>query len=378
MRFAHRPLGGVVIALIGAGIGWVVVVKAVDATAHWIGGIAGGFFALIGMGAAFWRYELTFDLLSRTYSRRKGFWPNPKQDQGSFQDIESVTLNVDYRSSSSKSSSVRANWQIGLKLRTDANPIRMAEEISEEKAYRRFESLAKKLRIPAVDRTGAQEKVLAWDELDSSFASRKQALQEGFASSREIPSLPAGSRVEFSSEPGARTIRLPGLGFNSGSVFFFLFGMVFFSFAAFFGWAKWTRAVPVHESSPTVGWVVVAVFSFIGLGIAGLGIFAGAARDCVREEPGALIFAQQVFGRECLVHRLEKREVEDVSIKEATYQSGRPSITIGKTTLRRSSGGKARMEVVVRSDKYVARLGGDLSDVEREWLLAALTAMAGE
>jgi len=372
--FAHRPMGGVFIAIIGAGIAWLAWEKGSDSTARWIGLFAGCFFSLIGMGAAFWRYELHLDLLSRVYTRRKGFWPAPKTDQGSFSDIESVTLDVEYRRANSKSSSTSATWQVGLKLRPDARAIGVAEEINEEAAFKAFESLAKKLHVTAVDRTGSEEKIRSWDRLDEALAS-PIARGAGFASIT-IPPLPAGSRIELLQMPEGRAIRLPSIGFGLGVMFFLLFGLAFFGFAAFFAWAKLTQAVPIKESSSAAGWFVVGIFAFFGLGIALLGFFGASSREVVREDSGGILFAQYFLGKERLARRVEKREVEEVAIKMARYQSGGSSVRIGGASLPLpQSRSAARMEVVVRSDKHVARLGGDLSPEEREWLRDAISAM---
>ncbi len=92
MFFAHRPLTGVVFMLIGMGIvyffSFSTPIK--DQVARWVFSAGGALFALMGFGAALWRYELRLDLLGRTYSGRKGFWPNPKSLKGSLDDLERI------------------------------------------------------------------------------------------------------------------------------------------------------------------------------------------------------------------------------------------------------------------------------------------------
>ena len=94
MFFAHRPLAGVVFMLIGMGIVYFFSFSALvkEPVARWIFSAGGALFALVGFGAALWRYELRLDLLGRTYSGRRGFWPNPKALKGSLADLEGVVL----------------------------------------------------------------------------------------------------------------------------------------------------------------------------------------------------------------------------------------------------------------------------------------------
>ncbi len=375
LRFAHRPAWGLLIALLGGVVAWAAWEKGKDETAQWIGALAGGSFFLIGLGAAFWRYELTLDLLSRTYTRRKGFWPSPSHDQGSFRDIENISLQIEYRRTSSKSNQTSAVWIVGLKLRSDEKPIRLAEEMNEEKGYQRFESIAKKLQVNAVDCTVSPPKTIAWDRLDQSVASSAEGRDQLRARSLSIAPLPHGSRIEFTDIPGERAIVLPALGINSGTVILTLFGLLFMALAAFFLYAK-IIGVPIKESRQGLGWLVTIVFFVAGAGISALGIFAGAARDVIREECGAITFAFRVFGREMLAKRIEKLEIEEIAIKESASQSGGSTIASGRITLRKRTGGVARMEVVVRSDRHIARLGGDLTGEEREWLRDSLHDLA--
>jgi hypothetical protein len=83
MFFAHRPLTGLVFMLIGMGFvyffSFSTLVK--EPVARWVFSAGGALFALVGFGAVLWRYELRLDLLGRTYSGRKGFWPNPVPDK---------------------------------------------------------------------------------------------------------------------------------------------------------------------------------------------------------------------------------------------------------------------------------------------------------
>src|SRR3990170_8053625 len=94
MFFAHRPLTGLVFMLIGMGIIYFFFFSTLvkEQVARWIFSAGGALFALAGFGGALWRYELRLDLLGRTYSGRRGFWPNPKAMKGSLDDLEGVVL----------------------------------------------------------------------------------------------------------------------------------------------------------------------------------------------------------------------------------------------------------------------------------------------
>ncbi|GEM_PF-3789171 len=59
MHFAHRPGLGLLFAALGAGFAWLFWARAGDAAGRWVGLVAGLVFAAAGVGAAFWRYELT-------------------------------------------------------------------------------------------------------------------------------------------------------------------------------------------------------------------------------------------------------------------------------------------------------------------------------
>ena len=109
--FAHRPQYAVVLLLTGAAIVYYFFFSDAveDQTARWIFTAAGAFFALIGLVAALWRYELRLDLLTRTYSGRKGFWPNPRPLRGLLDEMEGVIL-TSRIDRSDGSSATRSPW----------------------------------------------------------------------------------------------------------------------------------------------------------------------------------------------------------------------------------------------------------------------------
>ncbi|GEM_PF-5577391 len=132
--------------------------------------------------------------------------------------------------------------------------------------------------------------------------------------------------------------------------------------------------MPVKENPPGAAWVVVPVFAAAGLGIMALGAFVMFARDVIREESGALVFSSEALGRHWLPRRIEKREVEEITLRDPTRLSGGSTVRVGGIT----AGGRAaapRQEVLVRSDRAARRIGGELNEAEREWLRNTLPAM---
>jgi len=126
MFFAHRPLAGVVFMLIGMGIvyffSFSTLVK--EQVARWVFSAGGVLFALVGFGGALWRYELRLDLLGRTFSGRKGFWPNPKTMKGSLDDLEGVVLSSRVERSDKSTYTV---WTVSFAFKNWPKPVKVME-----------------------------------------------------------------------------------------------------------------------------------------------------------------------------------------------------------------------------------------------------------
>lgn len=76
LRFAHAPFVGVVFFVVGAGMAYFGLYRfEEDGVGRWLMGGMGILFAIAGVLIVLWRHDLTLDLLSRTYSGRRGFWP---------------------------------------------------------------------------------------------------------------------------------------------------------------------------------------------------------------------------------------------------------------------------------------------------------------
>ena len=375
VTFAYQPLSGVVFALFGgvfAGIGfW----KIPDGIGKWIFTGVGLLFVCIGIGTMFWRHELRFDLHARRYTRRKGFWPAPALTEGGLEEIEGVALVQEERQAKNHTYLV---WVVKLPFRGEEKPVSVAEERDEAKAYRRAESLAKRLRVALLDRTAMPERVTPWDQLDETVADRAAARSKGWSFAARLSAPPPGSRIQFDETPSRRAILLPPAGLNLVSVFLVLFGLVFAGFGGFFLHAK-LSGMPVRENPEGAGWVIAPVFLAIGLGTVLIGVATATGRALVREEGDRLAVGWRVLGRKWLPTKFAKREIEQVEARVAAEPDSRSrgrlriggaAISLGHSTHR------AGQEVLVRSDRAAVRLGKNLSDEERQWLRDALTALA--
>src|SRR5580704_7668971 len=54
--------------------------------------------AAMGLWSMLWRYELTLDFRSRTWTRRKGFWPLARIRTGAFNDLDGLILAIEIHS----------------------------------------------------------------------------------------------------------------------------------------------------------------------------------------------------------------------------------------------------------------------------------------
>jgi len=378
IAFAHPPAAGVVFAVIGgvfAAIGYFAIDDSVGA---WVFTGVGLLFVAIGIGGAFWRHELRLDLNARRYSRLKGFWPSPKLREGGLEEIEGVALQTEERRSKDHTYTV---WVVKLPFRGEEEPVSVHEARDEMGGYARAESLAKKLRVPLLDRTEMPERVTPWEKLDETVADRVAAQSKGWGVPSSVGAPPpasfGGSRIFYDQTPSRRVILLPAMGMNALSIFLGLFGLAFAAGGGFFLYAM-LSGMPVNESPEGAGWVIAPVFILIGLGTVTFGYAAAAARGVVREDGDTLAIGMRVLGRDWGMKRFVKREIEQVELRiaaEPARRSGRLRVG-GASIAMGSSPSTPGQEVLVRSDRAVARLGKNLTDEERQWLRDALTSMA--
>jgi hypothetical protein len=372
---AHHPLGGVVFAVMGgvfAAIGYFAIP---DSVGKWIFTGVGLVFVAVGIGGALWRFELRLDLSARRYTRRKGFWPSPELTEGGLEEIEGVVLVTEQRQSKNHSYTV---WVTKLPFRGEDEAVSVGEERGEADGYRRAESLAKRLRMPLLDRTEMPERVTPWEKLDETVADRAAAKSKGWGFAASVSAPPAGSRIQFEETPGRRAILLPAMGMNALSLLLVLFGLMFAAGGGFFLYAKMS-GMPVKENPEGAVWVIAPVFLTIGLGVAMIGVATARGRALVREEGDTLAIGWHALGRDWGMKRFAKREIEQVEVRVAAEATsgGRGRLRLRGASLSLGSSASTRgQEVMVRSDREVARLGKHLTDEERQWLRDALVGMA--
>ncbi len=370
-------MGGWVFFGIGAGIFYLAHSGVIDETsARWWFGGGGAFFAAIGLLGAFWRYELSLDLVTRTYQRRKGFWPRAALKRGSLDDLEGVALTMEVRrSSSAKGGSHHSPvWVIGLAFTGERKPVSIMEFYRETKAYQRLEALAEKLRVPAIDRTGEQERKIPWDALDRPLQEelRRGTRRWEAGAGGDIPPLPPGSTIEVLPGPGGRTILLPTPGFSGGMVFFFLFGSAFVGLGGTALWAK-AAGLQVTESPQGFAWILGPLFILIGLAVLLLTAAASRGRMMIREDPSGLTFGYRVFGRPVRLQRLPKGEIEEIRLRPVAAGGRDATLRVGPVSMRwPRQEAQQRRELFVRSDREVVRLGKELRPEEQEWLYRTL------
>jgi hypothetical protein len=346
MYFAHRPIAGIVIMLIGMGVVYFFAFH-IKEQVRWMFVAAGSLFALAGFAGALWRYELRLDLVSRNYSGRKGFWPKPKPLRGSLDELEGVVLSSRVDRDDKRTTTV---WMVGLRFRHWDKPVTIKESANEPAAYQALEHYAKKLRVPVIDRTGAEERDASWVDLDKPLAEQPDHPVS-------IPPLPHGSAIEFTPGPGRRSILLPADGFSLGAIMLVLFGLPFFSLGGFFLWSLLFDRARVHGSI-AAGLIVSPLFMLVGLYIVLFGIAGVRGRQLIEEEGGDIVFSLMLFNLRVRPRRVLKKEVEEVSIKPVPGRNN-------------------EKQLVIRSDKLIMRIGDQkLSPKELEWLKVAVSVIA--
>jgi hypothetical protein len=376
LHFAHAPSSGWLFAAIGIAIA-VEGPHFIDEDAwQWMVVVFGVLCVAIGMGGAFWRFELTFDLLTRTYRGRKGFWPSPRPLQGSFEQIEGVVLTRKWwrRSGSNGGSRAHAVWSVGLALPGWDEPVSVLESTREEKGYRLLEELARKLQVAALDRTGESETRRSWQHLDRPLA-EADPVEAGSGAPGQPP---ADSRIEWLPLSGASRIALPPSGISLGAFLMVLFGLAFAAFGTLALLAVSGIWDVPFEGSRATAWGLGGVFVLVGLGIVVLALVGSFGREVVHEEPGVLVYRIEFLGRSIRRVPLPKREIERVARVSATkaHRGGAAARVGGVQVGVTSRAGEVPHEVQIRSDRRIVRLGAGLRPDEQAWLERALSHLA--
>src|SRR5208282_3092540 len=159
----------------------------------------GAIFVLVGLVLALIRDELILDLQTRTFTRKRGLWPNLQTSTGSMDQIEALTLELQTRSA--RSGRTYNVWVVRLRFK-EAKPGRILGSYrNESKAYSQFESLARTLEVPALDRRTEGQKAIPPGWQSSAVpASRPPPNARGLRPSTTPVLVPQG-RVVVPGEP---------------------------------------------------------------------------------------------------------------------------------------------------------------------------------
>jgi len=160
--FAHRFFVGWFYLCIGAGIIFIGLKQGFEKIINYIICIGMGSFGstiiIVGFLGILKRFEISINLLSRTYVVRKGYWPRISIKKGSLSDLNGLILNTRIDSGAANSSVLV--WTISLEFKNSNKPVSIMEYLKEAEAYQRLESLAKKINLPIHDRTIKNEFVM--------------------------------------------------------------------------------------------------------------------------------------------------------------------------------------------------------------------------
>lgn len=318
---------------------------------------------VISAAAALRRERLVLDLANGRYRRETGYWPRIESRTGSLAEVEHVELVLRSRARGLIPLASRRQqpyWMVSLKFRGREEPYALLEERNERLAYNRFEALARKLRVPALDRTGGEDRLTPWAQVDRPLAERQHAGTPGPVA---IPPLPAGSGIRVSDVPGRRRIELPAHGFNYGVPVLYLLPAALVAFGAAILWQSVRSAAPG-------GFALAAVFLALGLGLGFVFSAAVFGHEWIAEQREHLVIGNELAGITWRRQRTAKRDVRAIEIRPALRaalhaQSGSPAAAV-----------LAYSEVVLRSTTLLRRFGAHLTREEREWLRDALAAMA--
>ena len=173
-------------------------------------------FAVIGVGGVFlavslllflFRESLDLDLERWVYAHRRGFWPNLTTREGSLNEFQAVALDVP--PARRKGATI---WVASLQFMAPDKRIAVANFSDGSKAYAYVDELARKLQLPVLDRSGADERTTRLSQIDTPIVARA-----GLASRRI--DAPPNPRIRLSGDAPHRLITLPALGVNLGVVF---------------------------------------------------------------------------------------------------------------------------------------------------------------
>ncbi|HEX6840089.1 MAG TPA: hypothetical protein VF113_01125 [Stellaceae bacterium] len=166
-------------------------------------GVAAVFLAVVIMLFLF-RESLAIDLERLSYAYRRGHWLSLRARQGSLHEFQSVALDA---LAGRKSGTT---WIASLQYMAPDKRITVANFSDGGKAYAFVEDLARRLDLPVLDRSGAEERTTSLSRIDAPLAPRS-----GLAPPR-IDAPPAAAGIRLTGDAPHRRITLPAMGVNLG------------------------------------------------------------------------------------------------------------------------------------------------------------------
>lgn len=329
-------------------------------------GIIGAISLLVGLAAVFGRNELTLDLQSRMFTRRQGWWPNLRTTTGSMDQIEVLTLELETRRGSYRTYNL---WLVRLHFKGQEKGMVLRASRNESVAYTQFESLARALEVPALDRTGPGQKLISPGRAGSAIPASRPPREPGLVPD-SIPPLPPQSRILLQGEPLTRRILLPRRGLNAGSVALAVCGL----FSCWIGGVLLQAVLtepPVPENSPLIGPAFILlglIFLLVALGMA-------LAREVAEENGEQLQFGRRAFGFLLGTCSVRKDQIELIALQPRLAATGRSVQTAGSVYTGPAAAPSGANQVFIRSTRGTVRMGDRLTSEELQWLLQAVQAI---
>lgn len=321
------------------------------------------FFAAIGLLGFLWRDRIELDLATRRWTRTSGFFLAPSSTSGAIASLAGISIELDWERVGGKRNRRKvAEWEVGLVFAPEERPVTFVETREEAAAYRAAEDMARRLGLDILDRTRGRNVRTPASHVDTPLAANVAPPDPPAAP----PSgLPPGSRVSVGEGIGGRTIHIAPPGFTGGVVMLALVGLVF----AGIGLTVLLILAGVLDlpfsGSAIAGGIVGAGFTVVGSFLIWAAIAGARRARWVREEGDRLVFGSTVFGSAKQDASVPKQAIESIDLVESS-----------ETRRASSRGRNPAIQLRVRSDDEIVRLGSDLSDEEKAWLRQTLIAMA--
>ena len=318
--------------------------------------------AVIGVGVVLlavplllflFRESLTLDLEGWTYTHRRGFWPNLATREGSLNEFQAVALDVPR---------ARRNggtiWVASLQFMAPDRRIAVANFSGAGNAYAYVDELARKLKLPVLDRSGADERTTRLSQIDAPIVARA-----GLASRRI--DAPPNPRMRVTGDAPHRLITLPSLGINLGVI-------VIAVVPALLIWLGWTasmesaapaaaraaRHLRAHVAPATLDPALWrgALFTLAALCVAFL-VLLCTARWHIRERGDSIVVTSRALGIRLRRRKFRKDEIVDLELKPTP---------VGSATL---------YDLQIRARRKLLILGTTLREDSAKWLEQALLSM---